>query len=443
MNYDMEIKTLESIILDKASKAAKELTKPIRTKYSVSFVTCIREFYTLYIDGKLRFCVNINDIAYKTLYFSYIFNSKYHNSYVKIKNEAKHLIIPENGVYTAKLDDYTFATAIVANMNYDYDSDDAKSVKISIVGKNAQSWFRRIKHGSMKLYCSYLSEESGYIIVNKRGKNKVVYPKNMDDIVMDADVKKSVMEQINNFMHNKKAYRAINNPYKLGILIKGEPGTGKSSFAYSLAKMVGCSVRIIQPEEIKSDSPWQVLSSAEPGRKPSFSASNRQNYGAIPDEQKTQFNVLLIEEIDSLMDANKKLDIEVKEEEPTEDGYDVLDSEISWHAKRRSRSRLVSEPLRRDQIFRFIDDLPENTILVATTNFYETLDKALIRPGRFDIKFSMDNFNEQQALEMVSKYGFDESFLEQYKGKYPICPAVIQYDMVQKKCEDIVKGEKE
>lgn len=434
MGYSNDLYTLDALLVDKASNLVSKMMRPIKTKYNIKCLISLYDYYTIRIDNDLKFCINIDNITASSLYFSYLFDKKYNNSHIIIKNESKHLILPENGVYSVKLDKYTIATAIVSSMRYGAEgNDDGKSFEIQIAGINAQTWFKRVKHGVIRMYKSYLAEENGFIIVSQSGRNKVIYPKDISNIVMDKDIKEDVLRQIHNFMNNKKAYKSINNPYKLGILIKGDPGTGKSSFAYSLAKTIGCNVKIIKPEDIRMGLSIEPSSQASyNGMAIGIKQRNRSNDLV----KSSNFNILLIEEIDSLMDTNKKMDVV----ENQEDINVVVETDGPRNFGPRYRQRLLSEPLRRDQILGYIDDLPENTILIATTNLFDTLDPAMIRPGRFDIKFEMNNFDKEKALQMVLNHGFDESFLDKYE-EYPICPATIQYDMVQEKCENIIKGE--
>ena len=46
----------------------------------------------------------------------------------------------------------------------------------------------------------------------------------------------------------------------------------------------------------------------------------------------------------------------------------------------------------------------EGRIMVATTNYYDRLDEALIRPGRIDLEVKFELANKHQAREQFSKF---------------------------------------
>jgi chaperone BCS1 len=47
---------------------------------------------------------------------------------------------------------------------------------------------------------------------------------------------------------------------------------------------------------------------------------------------------------------------------------------------------------------------PENVLFVMTTNRFETLDRALLRPGRIDYRLYMGEASEQQKIELYRRF---------------------------------------
>jgi SpoVK/Ycf46/Vps4 family AAA+-type ATPase len=54
------------------------------------------------------------------------------------------------------------------------------------------------------------------------------------------------------------------------------------------------------------------------------------------------------------------------------------------------------------------------SIVIATTNYYDRLDEAVKREGRFDLKINMSYFDKNEAQEMCDLYGLK---LEDLVGK--------------------------
>jgi len=59
-----------------------------------------------------------------------------------------------------------------------------------------------------------------------------------------------------------------------------------------------------------------------------------------------------------------------------------------------------------DDILNLWDGIRENTgrIMVISSNFYEKLDTALVRPGRIDITLKLDNTTRETIGEMYQHY---------------------------------------
>ena len=74
-----------------------------------------------------------------------------------------------------------------------------------------------------------------------------------------------------------------------------------------------------------------------------------------------------------------------------------------------------------------------NVVFIATTNDLDSLDEAIIRDGRFDLKICMDNIDEPTAKEMCKGlYLTDEQTTELLKDEaYPINPAYLQNKIIQ------------
>lgn len=67
----------------------------------------------------------------------------------------------------------------------------------------------------------------------------------------------------------------------------------------------------------------------------------------------------------------------------------------------------------------------KKTIFLATTNYIDKLDPALIRDGRFDIKIEMKNFDYDEAVKMCNKFEVDSEVILRDE-QFPINPAYLQ-----------------
>ena len=160
--------------------------------------------------------------------------------------------------------------------------------------------------------------------------------------------------------------------HKIGILLSGNPGTGKTS----LAKMIATKYNL-KIVKISFNSVSKLI--------------NNDSY-----LNELNNSMVLIEDIDCMVTSRTGSD------------------DNSYKENFQALLQLL------DGIKTF-----KKTIFVATTNYEDRLDKALIRDGRFDIKIHMDDMNEVEAKEMCKNFSVsDEEIL--CDEKFPINPSYLQ-----------------
>ena len=73
----------------------------------------------------------------------------------------------------------------------------------------------------------------------------------------------------------------------------------------------------------------------------------------------------------------------------------------------------------------------DDTIYVATTNYKDRIDSALIRYGRFDIQEELNYFSKDDAVQCVKLLGYDKSVLDSMSIEYPVQPAYLQSKIME------------
>lgn len=90
-------------------------------------------------------------------------------------------------------------------------------------------------------------------------------------------------------------------------------------------------------------------------------------------------------------------------------------------------------------LFQFLDGsltIP-GVIMVATTNYIDRLDPALIRDGRFDIKLEVKGLNEALSKDMCDNFNMSYDILE--NEEFPINPAYLQGKILKRIKTEILK----
>lgn len=322
-----------------------------------------------------------------------IFHKKYPRNFRKIvtKSHEIYMVTPDAGLYYVEYRNHI----IMCNCYYEKpDIDTSKStsrytnsqfssqyhLKISIIGKHAPKLFEMLGKYFDRVRDTVSNENikhNKYLSVLTIGSESTdrhmrqVPIKSINDIIMSMENKNRLCDILDRFMKSKSAdYLSLGIKKKIGILLYGPPGTGKSSTAYSIAHYTGMRIIKISPNEVIRASIDIIVNGG----------------------------IFLFEEIDSFINdagANTKNII-----------------------------------LRRDQLLDYIDGLPTDSIVIATTNYIERLDEALIRPGRFDLKILMDLFSREDTEEFLSKSEYDLSYMLDWY-EYPVIPSKVQFDLSQ------------
>jgi hypothetical protein len=183
---------------------------------------------------------------------------------------------------------------------------------------NAEKYNRQISIPSTTVRMVTISTRSNFDIS--------IRPKTIDEVFFhDLDIRDVVLKKIDTFSKSGKFYKRHRIPYRLGALIYGPPGTGKTTLSQVIASRYNVDIIILTPEII-----FNHMSTGEP----ISYLSNFYFNNAYMDNIRS---VILIEEIDSLMGTSITLE-------------------------------KTGGKLRKDQLTRFIDSLPEGCIVIATTN---------------------------------------------------------------------------
>lgn len=187
------------------------------------------------------------------------------------------------------------------------------------------------------------SRESLYITYSQMS------PRNLDTLYFSNNEKEMVVEHINRFNNHRDFYESRQILYKTGILLYGDPGTGKSSFVKALATKYGRSIINIDIANLQA---IDLTSLAQ-----SIMVDDKKNY------------IVLFEDIDTLFLNRTDSDTQASERAVINKLLQFLDSNSS----------------------------PTNVIFVATTNHIERLDEALLREGRFDLKVEVKSLLRPEA----------------------------------------------
>lgn len=168
------------------------------------------------------------------------------------------------------------------------------------------------------------------------------------------------LEDIVDFLKNGKKYRAAGAYIPKGVLLSGPPGTGKTLLAKAIAGEAGCKFYYKSASEFE-----EVYVGVGADRVKKLFAEAR----------RTAPSIIFIDEIDAL--ATRR-------------------SSFSSGTSRQTINQLLTE----------MDGfkLSENVIVIGATNMPEKIDKAVLRPGRFDKLINIPYPDKEGRKEIFQLY---------------------------------------
>ena len=195
-------------------------------------------------------------------------------------------------------------------------------------------------------------------------------PRLLESVILKPGEKEHLIQDVAKFKTSKNRYRELGVPYHRGYLLYGPPGTGKTSLASALAESFGMSIYATNLNDF----------------------NDRSLISAINDVPSN--SVILFEDIDCMSSGKARI---------TPSGWSSKKGLTSFEDKDEVLDRLG---VTLSGLLNALDGFsaPENVLFVMTSNRIETLDPALLRPGRIDYRLYMGEASEQQKIELFGRF---------------------------------------
>ncbi|CAD5234616.1 unnamed protein product [Bursaphelenchus xylophilus] len=208
-------------------------------------------------------------------------------------------------------------------------------------------------------------EETGIVVYNAVGPewHRMGNPRRkrpVESVILAENIMERIIEDVKEFIDSSEWYITRGIPYRRGYLLHGPPGTGKSSLISSLAGHFGYSICILSLSErtLDDDRLSHLLNNTPPNC------------------------FILLEDVDAAF-VNR----------------DAFDN--SNHKAYEGMTRVTFSGL-----LNAIDGVAssEERILFMTTNYRDRLDDALVRPGRIDVQYKLDNCNSKMLEAFFRRF---------------------------------------
>ena len=194
-------------------------------------------------------------------------------------------------------------------------------------------------------------------------------PRLLDSVILQPGEKEHLVQDIAKFRMAKQRYESLGIPYHRGYLFYGPPGTGKTSLVSALAAHFGLSIYLINLGDFNDRTLMNSVNQITPN------------------------SVLLFEDIDCMKSSKAR-----------------ASSNASPNDTPRARDEKETVADRSgvtlSGLLNALDGFyaPTNVLFMMTTNRIETLDEALLRPGRIDYKLYLGKATDRQRIELYRRF---------------------------------------
>ena len=190
-----------------------------------------------------------------------------------------------------------------------------------------------------------------------------------DSLYLRESDQRKLLHSLELFKENKKLMKQFGLPDKLGIMLHGLAGTGKTSTIHSIATYLNKNIYCVNFKTIKCNSDFQLIVD--------YICHHCVTGG-----------ILTFEDIDAMSNVMHE----------------------------RTDTDMISSDLTLDYILNVFQGsmTPAGIVFIATTNHIERLDKALYRPGRFDVNIDMkkcDHYQIRQIYKTMKSRDIPEELL--------------------------------
>ena len=224
------------------------------------------------------------------------------------------------------------------------------------------------------------TSSGGFALAGRRTK------RDLDTIDIPAETKALILRKIDEFLASRARYAEMAIPWRLGILLEGIPGSGKSSMIAAIGSYLDRAIYLINPAIMEKDSDVQnALTNAGAG-------------------------MVVFEDADSVKALHRrKIDesgrIEAEEQKEAGTGLTLSGFLNAFDG-------VASH---------------EGRILILTSNHADVLDPALLRPGRIDLRINIGAIEAPEIVSMFARLNPGRTITpEQAKPWVGLAPAEVQ-----------------
>jgi chaperone BCS1 len=224
--------------------------------------------------------------------------------------------------------------------------------------------------------------------------------RSFDTIFISKYIKETLINHLTRFYKSREWYKNRGIPYQTGIILYGEPGSGKTSIIKGLASYFKKKLCILSASRIIE----------------------------LPDALQTipENGFIVVEDIDtSVIVKDRGIDVDAVAPDPVSkiaeeiDDVPITTRSSKGNDKNTKIENKVAEYAQQylAEVLNAIDGIVsiDERVIIFTTNNIETIDKALLRPGRIDVSLYVGYIDKEAFIKFIRVF-YEEKVTEEING---------------------------
>jgi chaperone BCS1 len=248
---------------------------------------------------------------------------------------------------------------------------------------------RSEENDRIKIYLPGTTNRGTYAFHFRRSilRKKLCHP---DLPILPGNIKENILADAKLFLESEEEYDAKGRNWAKGYAFLGPPGSGKSTMSRWLACTLNMNLCIIKQKIYEAGSFASLM------------------------ENCPENSVIVIEDFDTLFDIEKREDSEDESEDDSEDenGDKDTDKDNKTNKKKKKKVRKKNTILKEGSTITLGEILnaiesplrKRKTIFTFSSNMKDNIDPALLRPGRIDTIFELNDATYGQVVEIFEFY---------------------------------------
>ena len=216
--------------------------------------------------------------------------------------------------------------------------------------------------------------------------------------------KEELVKRLDAFSNGEELYKKLGIPHTFGVLMHGEPGTGKTSTIKAIVNYTNRHIISIPLHKIKDMSVLTKLFLSETidgvivpfdKRIYVFEEIDCNGLSDVVQERKTKNNKIKQKQDNDIIDKLREQIVSL-DKDISNDDFSMLISPFNTQNDKKPKTITLGS------LLELLDGVVETPgrIIIMTTNYPDRLDKALVRPGRIDMNIQFSKTSKNDICEM-------------------------------------------